>query len=109
MYTKVVNDNYYRKTVCYDARLEYMPYGSCGVVIGENNSVCLYSYTTLVIEINREYWMRCTGLYSMTTRKHINAFLKEYCPKISFQDVKKAYENNYMLNVFTGEIINFEE
>ena len=65
--------------------------------------IILQSYRTDVIIIDHG-WLTCTGLYSMTTRKHISAFMREYGNGFTFQDVKKAYENGYELNITTGEI-----
>lgn len=107
MYTKKVLDGYYYKTVSYDKKLAYCPYGSCGVVFNDNG-VHLVSYTTLVCSIDKMGFLTCTGTYSATTRKHIGAFLKEYAPKFCYHDAKKAYENQYAINIYTGEIEFFE-
>ena len=107
MYTKKVNDGYFAKTVTYDKNLTFCPYGSCGIVKNENG-IHLISYTTLVCSIDNMGFLSCTGTYSATTRKHIGAFLKEYAPRLSYYDAKKAYENEYAINIFTGEIEFFE-
>lgn len=106
MYTKKVIDGYYEKTVSYDKRLAYCPYGSAGVVFN-NNGIHLVSYTTLVCSINNDGFLSCTGTYSATTRKHIGAFLKEYAPNLCYYDAKNAYEKGYAINIHTGEIINY--
>ena len=67
------------------------------------DKIVLQSYSTDVIIIEND-WLECTGLYSMTTRKHISAFMAEYGNGFTFQNVKKAYEGNYKLNIATGEI-----
>ena len=64
----------------------------------------LQSYATDVI-IVKDGWMECTGLYSMTTRKHISAFLWEYYPSISFNMVKAIAGKKQKLDIMTGEII----
>lgn len=107
MYTKKIIDGYYEKTVTYDKNLAFCPHGSCGIVQNENGTH-LISYTTLVCSIDKMGFLSCTGTYSATTRKHIGAFLKEYAPKLSYYDVKKAYEDRYAINIFTGEIEFFE-
>lgn len=107
MYTKKVNDGYFAKTVTYDKNLAFCPYGSCGIV-KNSNGINLISYTTVVCTIDNMGFLTCTGTYSNTTRKHINAFLKEYAPRLSYYDAKKAYEDRYAINIFTGEIEFFE-
>lgn len=106
MYTKKIIYGYYKKTVTYDDRLKYCPYGSCGVVFNEYGTH-LISYTTLVCSIDKAGFLTCTGTYSATTRKHIGAFLKEYAPKLCYYDAKKAYENNHAINIYTGKIYNY--
>lgn len=64
--------------------------------------IVLQSYQTDVIIIDHD-WLECTGLYSMTTRKHISAFMREWGNGFTFLDVKKAYEGKYRLNIATGE------
>ena len=107
MYTKKVNDGYFTKTVTYDKNLAFCPSGSCGIV-KNSNGINLVSYTTVVCTIDNMGFLTCTCTYSNTTRKHIGAFLKEYAPRLSYYDVKKAYENRYAINIFTGEIEFFK-
>jgi hypothetical protein len=64
----------------------------------------LQSYRTDVIIVDHGI-MECTGLYSMTTRKHISAFLWEYYPYISFDMVKSIAGTNKKIDVMTLEII----
>lgn len=104
MYSKKVVNGYYVTTAHYTRNLKYCPYGSCGVNTYGDGCIHLVSYTTRVISIDAEGWMDCTGTYSNTTRKHIGAFLKEYAPKLCYQDAKAAYEGNYKININTGEI-----
>ena len=86
--------------------LREMPYAQAKVRnycdIGKD-LIVLQSYSTDVIYIDHD-WLECTGLYSMTTRKHISAFMREYGNGFTFKDVKKAYEGGYKLNIATGEI-----
>ena len=77
----------------------------------------MYSYETLVIKGTLDS-LEITGLYSMTTRRHIRWFADEHATyddkKIPFSFIKKAVENeNYRLdilnycvwNVQTGEVV----
>ena len=64
----------------------------------------LQSYATDII-IVKNGLMECTGLYSMTTRKHISAFLWEYYPAVSFNMVKAIAGTGKHLNVMTGEVV----
>ena len=55
------------------------------------NSITLISYTTAIIKAERfdgGYIVTCSGLYSMTTRKHISWFIQEYFPALNFQEIK---------------------
>ena len=72
-------------------------------VIIDNRGVSLVSYRTLVINIDNEGWLTCTGLYSRTTIKHIGWFRKTYGRGYCYYDVKRAYEKEYGFNVYTGE------
>ena len=83
-----------------------MPYAQAKVRdyvdIGMDTRI-LQSYATDVI-IVKNGCMECTGLYSMTTRKHISAFLYEYYPHISFNMVKSIAGTGDKLDVLTGEV-----
>lgn len=85
--------------------LRSMPYAQAKVRnyadIGRD-LIVLQSYRTDVIIIDHD-WLECTGLYSMTTRKHISAFMSEYGNGFTFHDVKKTLEGHYRLNIATGE------
>ena len=85
-------------------KLQHMPYAQAHVNITRDGSVFLISYTTTVIHVDPSGWLTCTGLYSMPTRKHISAFLREYYPDVTFQMVKAIAGGNEILNVFTAEI-----
>lgn len=86
--------------------LRKMPYAQAKVRdysdIGRDMRV-LQSYRTDVVIVNNGY-MECTGLYSMTTRKHISAFLWEYYPQISFQMVKDIAGTRKKIDVLTGVV-----
>ena len=71
-------------------RLKNHSQANCYVEILEDG-VRLISYTTPVCEIRSEVLV-VFGLYSMTTRKHIGYFLKEFAPYLNYQIAKKCYE-----------------
>lgn len=72
-----------------------------------NNEISLVSYTTRVLTlttINGIRYVECTGLYSMTTRKHISWFLREYAPDLNYTDIRDMKFNEaYCLE--TGELL----
>lgn len=87
--------------------LKYMPYAQAHVIIDDNNNIALISYTTTVCVIDRDGFLECTGTYSNTTRRHIGNFLKEYAPNnITYYTAKAAFEGNYKINIYTGEVID---
>lgn len=86
-------------------KLSAMPYAQAHIEIDNSGNISLFSYTTKVAEIDSEGFVSCFGLYSMTTRKHISAFIKEYAQPLSYYDIKQAYEQGYKINHFTGEIM----
>ena len=49
--------------------------------------------------------LECTGLYSMTTRKHISAFLWEYYPNITFNMIKAIAGTGKQLDILTGKVV----
>lgn len=84
--------------------LSAMPYANAKVVIDEKGTT-LISYTTPVATIDKNGWLIINGLYSMTTRKHISAFMREYANS-NYQTAKLIYEDCERYNIFTGEIEN---
>lgn len=65
----------------------------------------LFSYTTLVATYRKDdegTWIRCYGLYSATTRRHISAFARQN--RLTYKDFKDIANEGYELNVNTGEI-----
>ena len=94
----------YHNYVSCTKALKYMPYAQAGVNLYDDGTIVLISYTTEVIRIEKNV-LTCTGLYSMTTRKHISAFLREYCPQFSFYDIKAIANTNKGINVETGELV----
>ena len=85
-------------------KLTFMPYAQATVLIDDNNNITLRSYMTDVAYLDNEGFLTINGLYSMTTRKHIGAFMKEYTP-FYFSVAKQCYEGKYKLNIYTGEIV----
>lgn len=78
-------------------------------VLHINGVRALVSYTTTVALLNSDGWLEFTGLYSMTTRKHIGWFLKEYCKNKngicpSFAIAKMCVEDHVRYNIETGEV-----
>ena len=87
-------------------KLKAIPYGQCCVEIINENTFYLWSYRTLVAKVEKS-WLTINGLYSMTTRKHIGAFMREYCMS-DYQMAKQLYEDGYMLNIDTGELAEID-
>ena len=86
-------------------KLKTMPYAQAHIEIHDNPQY-LFSYYTLVATVrteNGEKWIRCYGLYSATTRKHISAFAKEN--GLQFTDFKGVAGGSYEMNMSTGEVI----
>lgn len=88
-------------------KLSSMPYANAEVRIDDEGIITLISYTTPVAQIAND-WLTVGGLYSMTTRKHIGAFVKEYA-NTTYQTAKWLYENDHVFNINTGEIKEWEE
>jgi hypothetical protein len=89
-------------------KLKAMPYAQAHIEIVDDTAY-LFSYTTLVASIRTDdegKWIRCYGLYSATTRKHISAFAKEY--GLTFQDFKQYAGAEFDFNTDTGEVV-FDE
>ena len=88
-------------------KLSAMPYAQAHVRVtlaGGYGAATLVSYTTTVAVLDTEGWLEICGLYSATTRRHISAFVKEYCG-IDYQTAKHIYEQGVRLNIYTGEIV----
>lgn len=86
-------------------KLTFMPYAQATVIIDDENNITLRSYTTDVAYLDNEGFLTINGLYSMTTRKHIGAFMKEYTNR-DFSLAKMCYEGKYKYNIYTGEIVD---
>lgn len=85
-------------------KLTAMPYAQAHVEIDDNGNIYLYSYVTLVAGISADGTCFCNGLYSMTTRKHISAFAREYASPLTYQSFKLMAEENICINYLTGEV-----
>lgn len=84
-------------------KLTAMPYAQAHIEIDDDHNKVLFSYVTRVAELTNDGWLTVYGLHSMTTRKHIGAFMREYT-NLDYYTAKAAYEGNYRINVETGEI-----
>ena len=51
-------------------------------------------------------WLKIYGLYSMTTRKHIGWFMKEL--GFNYQIAKQIYHDCKYLNIYTGEVRDWD-
>ena len=76
-------------------------YAQAHVNFFDDNTVELWSYTTRIISITPEGWLSVTGLYSMTTIKHIGWFMRER--GFTYQLAKQMYLDNKEFNIYTGE------
>ena len=90
-------------------KLSAMPYAQAHIEISDEGVITLFSYVTRVAEIDTDGFLTVFGLYSMTTRKHIGAFVKEYTPCFDYQSAKACYEGGYKINIETGEVISLVE
>lgn len=120
-YTKTVNNGYYATSVTYDKRLAYKPYASAGVNIEHNEfgDTCytLQSYCTNILSLfefygkNHTYRYLVVGRvnYSRTTISHVNAFLKEYAPEISYYECKEIWEKNDKVKAINLETRHIED
>lgn len=76
-------------------------YASTHVRIYDDNTVKLVSYNTTVIVISPDGWLRCNGLYSATTIKHIGWFMRER--GFTYYLAKQMYLDRKEFNIYTGE------
>ena len=68
----------------------------------DDGTVQLQSYSTIIIEINPEGWLHVTGLYSMTTIKHIGWFMRSR--GLTYQLAKQMLYDHKDYNIRTGEV-----
>lgn len=79
--------------------LKNMPYAQAKVITYTDGSMVLVSYTTPIIFVDDTGLVKeITGLYSMTTRRHIGAFMKEF--GLTYQDAKECFEKNTILKLW---------
>ena len=78
------------------------PYANARIFTNDDGSATLYSYTTPVCELTADGWLYVNGLYSMTTRKHISAWMGEL--GLTYQLAKLLYESSKSYNIHTGEL-----
>ena len=92
---------YYQKevNVHVDGRLEWIPNGQCGWVY-RDGWYYLISYESVIFgyrdgQVRFTPWSDLYGTaspdYSATTRKHVGAFCKEFCPEYTYHDIKRMY------------------
>ena len=67
----------------------------------DDGTVQLQSYSTIIIEIDPEGWLHCTGTYSITTIKHIGWFMR--ARGMTYQLAKLLYLENKEYNINTDE------
>ena len=82
--------------------LTAMPYAQATVYRNPNH-IKLVSYSTTVAEIIGGV-LRVYGLHSMTTRKHIGAFVKEYA-NCDYYVAKECYTKNLGFDIVTHEYV----
>ena len=85
-------------------KLTNHPYAQCHVYIDGMGGIHFISYKTEVIAITPAGWLTCYGLYSVTTRKQIVWFMREYCAPLTYYTAKHCYCDNVQINIHTGEI-----
>lgn len=90
-------------------KLKSMPYAQAGVWEYDDGTIELHSYRTMIIRIDKDGWMECTGTYSPTTRKHIGAFMRNEVSKksnhpLNYYTAKNLYLNGLRMNIHTGEV-----
>lgn len=83
-------------------KLSKMPYAQAHVEIDENGDSYLFSYVTLVAQVEGG-WFSVNGLYSATTLRHIGAYAREYA-NTDYQLAKQIYTDNKKFNIETGEV-----
>ncbi len=72
------------------------------IILHDDSSVSLLSYKTVVAYVSSDGWLTINGLYSMTTRKHIGWFMKEY--DLDYATARALFENHQTMNVYTFEV-----
>lgn len=96
---------YNGEVVFVSKRLRYLPCGQAGVRIDykwKNNkdvsTIRLMSYSTVAAVFYRQKMLEVKNLQSRTTIRHVSCFIREFCPGITYQMAKKAYQKNCYLD-----------
>ena len=85
-----------------ERNLKSMPYARARVIETDEGVKILKSYDTYVAFVYPDGFIRCTGLYSVTTMKHLSVFARE-CG-LCYNDFKLAFKSEALYNPITGEI-----
>jgi hypothetical protein len=88
-------------------KLTKMPYAQAHIEILDDGTIVLVSYATRVAQILPNGWLTVYGLYSMTTRRHISAFMGEYGNGCDYATAKMICTDKMVLNIYTGEVIDW--
>ena len=82
------------------------PCAQATIIEYTNGAKTLVSYSTPVVYVDEEGWLRVNGLYSMTTIKHIGWFMREL--GFTYQLAKQLYNDRKEMNIYTGEVIDID-
>ena len=86
--------------MCTERKLSAIPYGNAKVVVRDNDRIDLVSYTTTVATVDMKTGFLCVyGLYSATTRKHLSAFMREYC-NTDYSTAKRCATTGEWYNIY---------
>lgn len=88
-----------------EIKLSTMPYAQAKVIINSHGDIYLQSYDTIVASIVNSI-LEVNGLYSMTTRKHLSAFAREYANLYDFSIIKKIANEIKGYNINTQAIVS---
>jgi len=105
--------------VTVDEKLEHMPYAQAGIInhvdkIDANGRYykvpgkTLISYETVAATLTYDGILTIDCLCSVSTRKHVSAFLKQFCPAYHYYDAKAALNGGYSIDITTGAHIDNE-
>lgn len=87
--------------------LKLMPYAQAHVILHDDGDITLVSYQTQVARLTADGYLEIGGLYSMTTRKHIRAFVREFVDhELSFDTIRFLANNFVMYDVNAHLIID---
>lgn len=107
MITRTITNGMFRTCVSYDKTVPSCPYGSCGIMV-RPDCILLVSYTTVCGDLTNDGWLTPCHYSTVTTAKHINAFIKDYVraadPTFDYKKWKKLVDKNVSYNIHTGEI-----